>query len=136
MTRFEFTYTNMKWNQAGLYYTLHSPIGPVGRDISRRANKILNAARVQVGVDTGALKASLRITRHNRDPRGQFVKVGSPLNYALMHHEGTKPHIITPNRSQYLVFNKGGRVIYATSVRHPGTKPNRYLSDNIYLAKG
>jgi hypothetical protein len=136
MTRFEFTATNMKWNAAGLHYTLHSGAGPVGRDISKRADKILIGARRQVGVDTGALKASLRVTRHNRDPRGQFVMVGSPLNYALMHHEGTKPHIITPNRSQYLVFNKGGRVIYATSVRHPGTRPNRYLTDNIYLAVG
>ena len=136
MTRFEFTATNIKWNIAGLERTLHTEKSPVGRHISHRAHGILLGARRQVGVDTGALKASLRVTRNKRDPRGQFVMVGSPLNYALMHHNGTKPHIITPNRSQYLVFNKGGRVIYATSVRHPGTKPNRYLTDNIYLAAG
>lgn len=125
----------MHWNKSGLHYTLDSKVGPVGRNIYQRGRSILRGARTQVGVDTGALKASLRIA-HDRDARGGFIKVGSPLNYALMHHEGTKPHIITPNRSQYLVFNKGGRVIYATSVRHPGTKPNRYLTDNIYLARG
>jgi len=91
------------------------------------------AATMQVGVDSGRLKKSLKMT-HERAGTGQFVKVGSKLNYALMHHEGTRPHIITPNRAQILAFNKGSRVIYATQVRHPGTKANRYLKDNLYLA--
>jgi hypothetical protein len=128
-----FTATNITWNNAGLDYLLKNPLGPVGRSLSKRGLRVANAAKRQVGVDTGALRRSIS-TSHKRDVRGQFVKVGSPLNYALMHHQGTKPHIITPNRSQYLVFNKGSRVIYATSVRHPGTKPNRYLTDNLYLA--
>ena len=88
---------------------------------------------MQAGIDTGRLKRSLKMT-HERSSRGQFVMVGSKLNYALMHHEGTRPHIITPNRAQVMVFNKGPRVIYTTSVRHPGTKANRYLKDNLYLA--
>ena len=131
--KLSFTATNITWNNAGLDYLLKNPLGPVGRSLSKRGLRVAGAARRQVGVDTGALKRSISMS-HKRDARGQFVKVGSPLNYARMHHEGTKPHIITPNRSQYLVFNKGSRVIYATSVRHPGTKPNRYLTDNLYLA--
>jgi hypothetical protein len=131
--KISFTATNITWNNAGLDYLLNNPLGPVGRSLSKRGLRVANAAKRQVGVDTGALKRSISMS-HRRDIRGQFVKVGSPLNYALMHHQGTKPHIITPNRSQYLVFNKGSRVIYATSVRHPGTKPNRYLTDNLYLA--
>jgi len=128
-----FTATNITWNMSGLDYLLKNPLGPVGRSLSKRGLRVASAAKRQVGVDTGALRRSISMS-HKRDVRGQFVKVGSPLNYALMHHQGTKPHIITPNRSQYLVFNKGSRVIYATSVRHPGTKPNRYLTDNLYLA--
>lgn len=128
-----FTVTDIKWRRPELDYLLKNPSGPVGRTLGKRGLRVVIAARRQVGVDTGALKRSISMS-HKRDVRGQFVKVGSPLNYALMHHEGTKPHIITPNRSQYLVFNKGSRVIYATSVRHPGTKPNRYLTDNLYLA--
>jgi hypothetical protein len=131
--KLSFTATDITWYKPELDYLLNNPSGPVGRSLGRRGLRVANAARKQVGVDTGALKRSISVS-HKRDVRGQFVKVGSPLNYALMHHEGTKPHIITPNRSQYLVFNKGSRVIYATSVRHPGTKPNRYLSDNLYLA--
>lgn len=114
-------------------YLLNNPAGPVGRSLVRRGVKVLDAARRQVGVDTGKLQKSLRIT-HERSTRGQFVKVGSKLNYALAHHQGSRPHIITPTRAQVMVFNKGSRVIYATSVRHPGTEANRYLTDNLYLA--
>jgi hypothetical protein len=129
----QFNLTNITWDKAQLGILLDSPQGPVGRDLARRGRKVLIAATGQVGVDTGRLKKSLKMT-HERGTRGQFVMVGSKLNYALMHHEGTRPHIITPNRAQVMVFNKGPRVIYATSVRHPGTKANRYLKDNLYLA--
>ena len=128
-----FKLTNVNWYPAQVDYLLHQPAGPVGRDLARRGRKVLMAATMQVGVDTGRLKKSLKMT-HERSGRGQFVMVGSKLNYALMHHEGTRPHIITPNRAQVMVFNKGPRVIYTTSVRHPGTKANRYLKDNLYLA--
>ena len=131
--KLSFTASNVTWNESGLDYLLKNPLGPVGRSLSKRGLRVANAAKRQVGVNTGALKRSIS-TSHKRDARGQFVRVGSPLNYALYHHEGTKPHIITPNRSQYLVFTKEKRVIYATSVRHPGTEPNRYLTDNLYLA--
>ena len=124
---------NITYYEPNLDYLLNNPAGPVGRDLGRRGRKVLVAARSQVGVDTGRLKASLK-SNQSRDTRGQFVMVGSKLSHALMHHEGTRPHIITPSRSQVMVFNKGGRVIYATQVRHPGTKPNRYLKDNLYLA--
>ncbi len=124
---------NINLSKSQLDYLLNNPAGPVGRSLARRGRKVLAAARGQVGVDTGRLKKSLRMT-HERSSRGQFVRVGSQLNYALLHHEGSRPHIITPTRSQVMVFNKGARVIYATSVRHPGTRANRYLTNNLYLA--
>jgi hypothetical protein len=123
------------WNEPALDYLLKSPVGPVGRDLSKRGNKVLAAARIQVGVSTENLKKSLKVTAHDRSVRGQFVKVGSTtVKYALAHHEGTRPHIITPKRAQVMVFESKGSVIYATRVKHPGTKANRYLSDNLYLA--
>lgn len=125
--------TKINWYEPQLDILLKQPQGVVGRSLARRGNKVLNAARIQVGVDTGRLKASLKMT-HDRSIRGQFVMVGSKLNYALMHHQGTRPHIITPNRSQVMVFANKGRVIYATRVNHPGTRANRYLTDNLYLA--
>jgi hypothetical protein len=124
---------NITFYKAQTDFLLNNPAGPVGRSLARRGQKVLAAARGQVGVDTGNLKKSLRMT-HERSARGQFVRVGSKLNHALVHHQGSRPHMITPRRSQVMVFNKGTQVIYATSVRHPGTKPNRYLTDNLYLA--
>lgn len=109
---------------------LHSPSGEVGKHLRYKGNLILAAAKRQVGVRTGALRASLHM-RHFRDIRGQYVKIGSDLPYARLHHEGTRPHIITPRNSQVLVFRTRGQVVYTHLVKHPGTRPNRYLTDNM-----
>lgn len=113
---------------------LNSPNGPVGRHLYSKAILIQKAARAQVGVDSGRLKASIHIRRGRSGP-GQFVEIGSPLRYALMHHEGTSPHPIVPTRSSVLRFSAGGRMVYTRLVLHPGTRPNRYLSDNLYLVR-
>jgi hypothetical protein len=104
--------------------------GPVGQYLKRKGNEILISARARVGVRTGALRASLHM-RHMRDPRGQQVWIGSSLKYALAHHEGTKPHVITPKSGKMLRFVSRGQVVYAHSVNHPGTKANRYLADAL-----
>jgi hypothetical protein len=113
---------------------LNSPSGQVGRYMSRRGNLVVAAAKRQVGVKTGALRASIHM-RHLRDTRGQFVRIGSPLPYARVHHEGSRPHIIRPNSQQVLKFVSKGQIIFAHAVKHPGTKANKYLTDNIRLMK-
>lgn len=109
---------------------LNSPRGEVGRYLNNKGNEILTIARSRVGVRTGRLRNSLHM-RHMRDPRGQHIWVGSTLNYALAHHEGTRPHLITPKSGKMLKFTSRGQVVYAHAVRHPGTKANRYLSDAL-----
>ena len=127
---------SVKWNDAEVEKLLYSPNGVVGRDLKVRANRVLIAAKSKVGVDSGALKKSLSTRNHKRTAYGQVISVGSDLPYALMHHNGTRPHIIRPTgrRGEYLVFKSGTRMIYTTSVMHPGTKPNRYLTSNLKLA--
>ena len=120
--------------KAEMDFLLNSPSGTVGRYLARKGRLITAMAKAQVGVQTGALRASIHM-RHSRDSRGQFVKIGSSLNYALLHHEGTKPHIIVPDRATVLRFVSRGRVVYAHAVMHPGTKANRYLTDNLKLVK-
>lgn len=117
-----------------LDFTLNDPFGPVGRYLFKRGRAIVAAAKAQVGVDTGRLKASIHM-RQERAPKGQLMRIGSPLSYALVHHEGSRPHLIVPNRAQVLRFTAGSRVIYTHAVRHPGTRPNRYLTDNLYLIR-
>lgn len=111
---------------------LNQPNGPVGKHLAKKGRLIEMAAKRQVGRKTGALRASIHM-RHLRDIRGQYVKIGSSLPYALMHHEGTKPHRIAATGGGKLVFMTRGQLVFAHSVMHPGTKANRYLSDNLRL---
>ena len=120
--------------KAELDFMLNNPSGEVGRYLAKKGRIVQAAARAQVGVRTGALRASIHM-RHLRDSRGQYVKIGSALNYALLHHEGSKPHLIVPKRATVLKFATRGRMVYAHAVMHPGTKANRYLTDNLKLVK-
>jgi hypothetical protein len=113
-------------------FLLNNPNGDVGRHLARKGRMVEGAAKRQVGVKTGRLRSSIHM-RHLLDSRGQYVRIGSELNYALMHHEGTKPHVITPDKSKMLKFTTRGKLVYAYSVMHPGTKANKYLSDNLRL---
>jgi hypothetical protein len=126
--------TTVVIRKAELNFMLDNPSGDVGRYLAKKGRIVQAAAKAQVGVRTGALRASIHM-RHLRDSRGQFVKIGSSLNYALLHHEGSKPHLIVPNRATILRFVNRGRVVYAHAVMHPGTKANRYLTDNLKLVK-
>jgi hypothetical protein len=122
------------FRKAELDFLLNSPEGDVGKYLAKKGRLLMAAAKAQVGVRTGALRSSIHM-RHLRDSRGQYVKIGSNLDYALLHHQGTKPHVIRPDRAKVLRFVRGSRIIYTTSVMHPGTKANRYLSDNLKLVK-
>ena len=113
---------------------LNQPGGEVGKYLAKKGRIVTTAARGQVGVRTGALRSSIHM-RHLRDSRGQYVKIGSSLPYARMHHEGTKPHMIYPKRASILRFMTKGRMVFTHVVRHPGTKANKYLTDNLKLIK-
>ena len=110
-----------------LDYELNNPSGMVGRHMHEIGLKIITGAKAMVGVRTRALRNSIRM-RHARDARGQYVTVGSDLNYALVHHEGSRPHVITPRNGRVLRFRAGGRVVYARKVNHPGFKGRKYLT--------
>lgn len=121
---------------------LNSPSGEVGRDLKRRADRVRNAAKLKVGVKTGRLRRSIRVYGHRRTALGQRIVIGSSVPYARLHHDGTKPHIITPNNHRFLKFKPSNGAgagwnvladgsVLARKVRHPGTKPNRYLADSV-----
>ena len=87
------------FRKAELDFLLNSPEGDVGKYLAKKGRLITAAAKAQVGVRTGALRSSIHM-RHLRDSRGQYVKIGSNLDYALLHHQGTKPHVIRPDRAK------------------------------------
>jgi hypothetical protein len=69
---------------------------------------------------------------------GPTMQVGSESKVALWHHEGTQAHTIVPRRAARLVFYspRAGRVIFAKIVHHPGTKPNRFLTNALRALRG
>lgn len=109
----------------------NDPIGPVQMDLHKRAMRVLDRARALVPVQTGRLKGSLRINRTMGVGGTYGYQVGSSVSYALMVHEGTRPHLIHPRFRRTLRFREGGRTIYATVVMHPGTRPHHYLTDAL-----
>jgi hypothetical protein len=117
-------------DRAGYDHMVKHPSGEVGRYLTKQGEKLTAYAKIQAGVDTGALKQSIHFNL-TRSSRGLVALVGSDNRIALMHHQGTRPHIIMPKTAKTLRFYSRGRIVYAQVVRHPGTKPNKYLTDNL-----
>lgn len=112
-----------------LNFELNHRYGLVGKHLHKTANHITQLAKLQVGKKTGALRASIRFEHIAKNAIGPAVKVGAYKHYALLHHQGTRPHLITPNKpGGTLIFTKGARVIQTKVVRHPGTRKNEYLT--------
>jgi hypothetical protein len=113
-----------------LNFELNHSHGIVGRHLHRTANRITQLAKLQVGKKTGRLRESIRFEHIGRSVLGPRVKVGAYTTYAMVHHQGSRPRIIKPkNADGVLIFRKGPRIITTKVVRHPGTRPNRYLTD-------
>jgi hypothetical protein len=113
---------------------LRSPDGPLGRHIITLAERVQELAKEQVGVSDNNEGGHLRDTivkRVVQEGAGIAVYVGSSHPIALIHHEGTRPHQILPNKASVLAFEVGGQVVFATVVNHPGTAPNRFLTDPL-----
>jgi hypothetical protein len=72
-------------------------------------------------------------TRYSSKPgRGsnsfRTLRIISLKKTARFLEHGTRPHRIQPRRARVLRFSVGGHTIFRRSVRHPGTKPTRFLS--------
>ena len=115
---------------AGYAYLTTSPNGPVGKDLAKRGEKIRALAVRQVGKNTGRLASSIRV-QMSLDAQGLNVRIGSSHRLALLHHNGSRPHLIRAKGLGVMRFTSRGRVVYARVVLHPGTRPNRYLTDNL-----
>lgn len=127
---------------------MRSPTGPVMREMLRDGQRVKAEAQRRVGVYSpppagprrarapGTLRDSI-VTRLVTSGGQPFVEVGSEDEIALWHHEGTVPHPIVPRNAKRLVFwsARAGRVVYARKVNHPGTRPNRYLTDSLSVIR-
>jgi len=127
------------------------PTGMVARDLRRRAELVRHAAYDQIRPGHASadfenaqgkvsfrnqnLRETLRVKMAYTDWQPPVAFVGSTHPIALLHHEGTAPHTIVPRRARILAFPDAmGQMVFTKMVHHPGTMPNRYLTDNIHLA--
>lgn len=121
-------------NRSEINKILNDPSGMVGRDLVRRGRNVKKAAKRFVGKDTRALHDSIN-SDIKRSVGGLYVRVGSELPYALDHHNGTRRHIIRAKPGKVLAFPSSGRMVFATQVNHPGTRPNLYLTRALPAAR-
>lgn len=118
-------------DNAAIRYVLRGQGGLVWNDIEKRTRRAHNLARIQVGKDTRELYRSISY-RVNVGSRGGVTgTVVADNKIALLHHEGSVPHIIAARKAKSLRFKSRGKIVYAKVVRHPGTRPNRYLTDSL-----
>lgn len=82
-------------------------------------------------VDTGRLRASIRIESRRTLTLRSVYTIGSDVEYAKYVNDGTRPHIIRPRRARALRFRVGGRIVYAAVVHHPGTRARPFLDDAL-----
>lgn len=108
----------------GWYETLQPA---VRRTENRLARAVAADARRYVGVDTGALRSTIRV-RGNRVTAG-----GAKAPYWYFHHEGTAPHTIEP-RFKKALYWPGARHPVAR-VNHPGTEANPFLKRALYTKR-
>lgn len=91
------------------------------------ARQVVARAKVLAPVDTGRLRANIRVERRSFFGLRSRWTIGSDVEYAPMVHDGTRPHIIRPKNAKALRFRVGGRIVYARVVRHPGTRARPFL---------
>lgn len=107
-----------------------APDGTVGSDLRRRGRTLAFLAAGSAGKRTGQLAQSIKMQYFRA--ANPFVRVGSDVKHAYMHHEGTRPHVILPEDRETMRFKVRGRVVYAEKVVHPGTKGSKFLSRHLH----
>lgn len=138
------------FDPAKLAEVLRGPNGPVARRLIEDGEKVKIEAKRLVGVyqppdaysaahrrrRPGTLRDS--IVKRFAEQGGEFeCLIGSNDPIALMHHEGTVPHVIRAQNRPMLVFYwpKAGGVVSFKQVNHPGTQPNRYLTNALNVLR-
>lgn len=125
---------------------LRSPHGVVGRHVIARASVFQGAAKAQAPRKSGCLQDSI-VKRVEENPlTGFLIRVVSDttscspqrISYSYYVHEGTEPHVIAAHTGGLLSFfwpngPDGPGQYFFQSVKHPGTRPNRFLTDNLKL---
>lgn len=117
---------------------LRGPDGPVARDIQRRTRNVHLKAKQLAPKRSRMLERNI-LTRVSADSRGVLGRVIAgeqlPDARAVYMELGTRPHDIRPVNKKALSFLANGRRVTVRRVKHPGTKPYRYLGTALADAR-
>lgn len=127
-------------DSAALKALVASRDGPVGQDLIRRANLVVNRAKQLCPVDKGRLRASITWELVVGGQQWPLVaRVGTNVEYARYVHDGTgiygpRGAPIRPVRAQWLVFTPRGSnsPVFARQVR--GVRGRPFLTDALPVA--
>ena len=127
------TVVYIRWHTMALDRMLKSRHGEVGRYVEKKADRARDISKTLVGKRTGRLAASIGVS-YNRTSIGPEFQVGSSLSIAHLHHTGTRPHLIVAKPPGILRFRGSrGTMVYKRAVKHPGTRPNPYLTTALKI---
>jgi hypothetical protein len=113
--------------------------GPVMQDIERRATRVQTVQQAYVRKRTGYLLSTIRKQRSYKTSRPSVTVVAGSRNidYTWYEDQGTRPHVILPRNKQFLRFvDKGGRIVFAKRVNHPGTTGSHFIERSMIYAAG
>lgn len=125
-----------------MHELLTGPMGPVVRwhtevctQIQLRAKLQVRAKNPRLGPANRSNLADTIVKRFSASGLSVLCEIGSPASYAGYVHDGTPPHIIRARNAKALRFfsqtaaKTGSGIVFRQMVNHPGTKPNRFLTD-------
>lgn len=104
------------------------------RDVQQSAAHAAQVAtrdiKAAAPVRSGDLKDSIE-PRMRTTARGATGEIVIGAEHASFVKDGTPPHTISAKNARFLRFEVGGRTVFAKSVKHPGTKPNDFVSGGV-----
>lgn len=125
--------------------TFFTPGGITGRWLRREADRVAHVSKGYVGKGgSGKLAKSIKRTKVTNDGptdlevsvRADARKRGQPESYALVHHEGSKPHVIEPTTPGGVLHWGGRGGPHVIIVHHPGSDGTHYLVKGLNIVAG
>lgn len=105
----------------------------VQKELTAYGRKLVEEAKNEAPVRTGALRDSIRFAVRQQGTRGMQLEVTAgnrqrPPVVVKTILFGSRPRVITPKRAKALRFiGRGGNVVFARRVKYRGTNPNNFM---------
>jgi hypothetical protein len=95
-----------------------------------QARRLVNLAEEEAPRASGEFASNIRF-RTFQDSEGLGFRVTTQQPLGTFIQEGTRPHPIVARRAKALHFFIGGQEFFRTSVKHPGTRPNKFMGKAV-----